>query len=106
MYRMPSVRRDISLFQSSCFVGYIYLSTMEELLKRQKKSAQTAAERIGWSSVVLYAVLDYAPQSLSILSADFMMLVLKYEDYKELVDRLADGKRFFFIRGRKEYEYE
>lgn len=104
--RTTSMRKKIDLYESSRFVGHGDLSSIEGLLKKYKKSAEARAENIDWGSVVLYAVLDYDPHSLSVIAADFMLLELKYESFTGLVDRLTDGKRFFFIRGRKEYEYE
>lgn len=105
-FKKPSPRHDISLYKNSNFVGYGYPNTIEEIMKRYRKSAEASAEHISWDNVVLYAVFDYAPRSLSISSVNFMMSVVKYEDYRGLIDRLAGTKRFFFIRGRKEYKYE
>ncbi len=105
-FKLPSIRRDINLFKNSRFVGYAHINIVERLLKSYKMSAKAAAEHISWDNVVLYAVFDYAPKSLAILSVNFMTVVLKYEDYTNIVDKMASDKRFFFVRGRKEYRYE
>lgn len=106
MFNPPSIRRDVELYSSARFIGYVHINIVEKLLEEFKKSAKTAAERISWDRVMLYAIFDYDPKSLAILSVDFMNIVLKYEDYAEFVDKMTNSKRFFFVRGRKEYKYE
>lgn len=104
--KMPPMRHEIGIYKNSGFLGYAYLCSVERLMRKFKSSAEMAAERTTWDSVVLYAVLDYEPRTQGILSANFMTAVMKYEDYAALVDKMPRERRFFFMRGRKEYKYE
>ncbi len=106
MFKLPSIRRNISLYKNSCFIGYVYINAIESLLIQSKEAARQTADGISWDRVILYAIFDYDPKSQEILSADFMNIVMKYEDYAEFVDKMTNSKRFFFVRGRKEYKYE
>lgn len=106
MFKAPPIRRKIKLYSRYTFVDYVYINTVQKLYAKFKKSAKDEAERISWDRVVLYAMFDYNPKSQAIESAYFLNVVLKYEDYAEFVGKMTNSKRFFFVRGRKEYKYE
>ncbi|MDE6775169.1 MAG: hypothetical protein K2J37_02530 [Ruminococcus sp.] len=106
-YHCRQMRHDIDIYINSRQCGFFSIHKAEEYLMEYEKDALETAKKVPWNCVVLYAVFEYSSNSESILSADFMMLEMPFEEYVSLTERLCESSRFFFIRGRKEcYEDE
>ena len=102
-YHCRQIRKDVTLYIDSHYAGFQRIETIEEYLDEYRLLAEEKARLTPWDSVVLYAVFEYDIPGQTIISADFVMLEIPYDMYTELVEKLIDRTRFFFIRGRKEY---
>lgn len=106
-YHCRQMRRDIDIYINSRHCGFFDISGVEEYLTEYEKNAFEMAKKVSWNYIVLYAFFEYDNNSEAILSADFMLLEMPFEEYASLAERLCESSRFFFIRGRKEcYENE
>ncbi len=99
-YRERQYRKDIDLYINSNYAGFQKLETIEDFFGDYKKSAEKMAEAIPPNSIILYAILEYNEHSF--VSANFMLLEIPYDIYLELVQKLLNRTRVFFIRGRKD----
>lgn len=102
-YRMRQIRRDIDLYINSRYAGFQTIETIEEYFDEYKKQAEETADNTDWNSVVLYAVFEYDIPQQTFISANFMNLVIPYDEYTDFVQKLLSRTRFFFVRGRKDY---
>lgn len=102
-YRMRQIRRDIDLYINSKYAGFQTIETIEEYFEDYSKIAEKTADDTDWNSVVLFAVFEYDIPQQTFISANFMNLVLTYDEYTDFVKKLLNRTRFFFVRGRKDY---
>ena len=101
--RKKSMRKDIALHIDSRFMGYVTPETMDDFFGDYYASAMKKAYSEPWDNVILYAITEYDTSKETIYSADFMIVPVPYGRYTELASKISDGKRLFFIRGRKEW---
>ncbi len=99
-YRERQYRKDIDLYINSSYAGFQKLETIEDYFSDYRKSAEKMAEVVPPNSIILYAILEYNEQTF--ISANFMLLEIPYDIYLELVQKLLNRTRVFFIRGRKD----
>lgn len=102
-YRYRQIRNDIYLYLDSRYAGFQCFETIEEYLAEYQQTASEKAKLTDWDSIVLYAVLEYGQEDERLLSANFVMLEIPYNDYVEFVQKLMNKTRFLFFRGRKGY---
>ena len=93
---------DIYLYENAKYIGFATIDTFEEYFRNYYQDALKAAENESWDMVILYAIIEYDVPSNTIYSADFMKLVMPNYRYVELVSKLSDECRLFFLRGRRE----
>lgn len=104
--RTLKISSDIHLFENSEYAGFVTCETIEKYFDEYYKSAVEKAENLPWDYVVLYAVLEYGGRNQGITSANFMALEMPYMSYIKIIGKLFNNRRFFFMRGRKEFYYE
>lgn len=105
-YRVRQLRRDITLYLNSGYAGFQKFETIEDYFAEYKELAEEKADEFSADYVILYAVFEYDIPEQTFVSANFMLLEIPYDVYMEFVHKLLDRTRFFFIRGRKDYDVE
>lgn len=102
-YHMRNNKRDIDLYINSVYSGFVELNVIEEYYAEYWLLALEKSVDVPWDHVILYAIFEYDPPSQVFVSANFMTLVIPYGMYTDLIPRISERARFFFIRGKREW---
>ena len=89
---------DIDLYINSVYCGFRSIDCIEEYFSDYSRKARKVAETLDWDEIVLYAVYSYDGERQTIISADFMLLRMSYDTYSDLVSKLSNDCRLFFVR--------
>lgn len=97
------MKRDVSLYEMSDFMGYAEPEDIESYFDQYRLAAEKLAGTENWDTAIVYAILEYDVSSEALCSANFMNMAIPYRKYAELVSKLSGNCRLFFLRGRKEF---
>ena len=100
--RMDGMHKDTALYENSGYIGFVKPQVIDEKMAEYRNLAMKAAESESWDKAVIYAILEYEPESTALVKAEMMTLCVPYQNYLEMASKLIGSNRLFFLRGRKE----
>jgi len=91
--------RSIDIYIDYNYIGFWGYDKVEEYLIQYSHEAEILSAQSDPGEVILYAILGFDSDKQTLISADFMLLKMNYEQYVSLADKIRKNCRIFFKTG-------
>lgn len=91
---------DVHLYLDSNYYGSFPIDRIEAYFSRYEQNAELIRNMLDWDEVLLYAVYVYSKDNEMLLSAEFMLMRIRYDRFAKLCSTLSDNCRLFFKRNK------
>lgn len=86
----------IEIYTDFVYRGFWQYNKIEQLMRKYSHEAAEMSNQIENNEIILYAILGFDKKSHALLTADFMLLRMDYEQYAELANKIHKNCRLFF----------